>query len=94
MLSATLRRHALLLLVLSLFATAGGASPAAKDNGPVKGAEPAPTSFYGRAWHLLRALWANEGCHVDPNGGCGPAPAVTAPADTGCDVDPNGRCRF
>jgi hypothetical protein len=49
-----------------------------------------PASFLGRAWSFLTALWAKEGCHIDPNGRCR---IVTPQSDTGCNIDPNGRCK-
>lgn len=38
----------------------------------------------------LTFLWAAEGCTIDPNGHCLPAPA--AAGDNGCSIDPNGHC--
>src|SRR5262245_46231178 len=42
---------------------------------------------------FLAALWsivtAEEGCRMDPNGRCAPAPLQT---DEGCRMDPDGLC--
>lgn len=56
---------------------------------------PAPTravvswmDLLGRAWGSLQSLWQENGCSVDPSGGCAPQPST----DNGCSMDPNGRC--
>ncbi|HEX7185885.1 MAG TPA: hypothetical protein VF756_28935 [Thermoanaerobaculia bacterium] len=70
------RRLAVLVLSLALVAP-GGASAAV--TGPEPSREPA-ASFWG--W--LTALWAENGCHLDPDGCAG------AQGDNGCRADPNG----
>src|SRR6266849_7062028 len=95
--SPSRRRYAILLflLTLSLLAVpALAAGPAAHRARPAEAAEQLfQASFLGRAWNLLAALWAKEGCHIDPNGRCAPGPTVvppvTAQGDTGCNIDPN-----
>ncbi len=49
-----------------------------------------PLDIFARVWDSLAAIWAEEGCNLDPHGGCwnGPAPTV----DAGCNVDPHGGC--
>ena len=49
------------------------------------------TDFLGRLWGTLTGIWAEAGCIIDPNGGCGPASAVPG-TDAGCIADPNGGC--
>lgn len=49
--------------------------------------------FFRQLWDGLAAAWglsatADEGCGMDPYGGCAPAPQPDA--DAGCGVDPNG----
>ena len=40
-----------------------------------------------RLWSTVSALWAKEGCNIDPHGGC------TAPSTKeGCKLDPHGAC--
>jgi hypothetical protein len=41
-------------------------------------------------WHLLSPAWAaaDEGCGMDPSGGCRPAPVPQT--DAGCGMDPDG----
>jgi hypothetical protein len=47
----------------------------------------APPTLLDQVRAFLASLWSEEGCHLDPDGGCA-APRV----DTGCRIDPNGRC--
>ncbi len=39
-------------------------------------------------WDTLATTWGENGCWVDPNGGCAPLVEV----DNGCRVDPSGSC--
>jgi len=41
-------------------------------------------------WSFLTSAWNEEGCHIDPSGGCAPEPLPTT--DSGCRIDPDGRC--
>lgn len=45
----------------------------------------------GRAWGGLLSLWQENGCSVDPSGGCAPEQGGAQP-DNGCSLDPDGRC--
>jgi hypothetical protein len=102
MLSPSRRKAVLLLLlILALFATSGAwaASSPVRNERPSRVAAYDPASFLGRTWNLLAALWAKEGCQIDPDGRCVPhsAPAATVTTtqtDTGCQIDPDGRCHF
>ncbi len=52
-----------------------------------------PSRFLQPLWTLVSSLWgqpAQEGCGMDPNGRCLPAPQPTS--DIGCGMDPDGRC--
>ncbi|HEV7672595.1 MAG TPA: hypothetical protein VGS22_29095, partial [Thermoanaerobaculia bacterium] len=57
-------------------------------------------SLLGRLWGSLSAVWGEEGCIMDPNGGCRERSSV-APiegrrqitANEGCIMDPDGKCR-
>ena len=63
-----------------------------------------PGDLFSRLLRLLPGLWQKEGCIIDPNGRCAPAPidagctidpdgrCAPAAADAGCEIDPNGRC--
>src|SRR6188768_737458 len=44
-------------------------------------------TFLDQVWSLLTAAWSEEGCRMDPNGLCAPAPRT----DGGCIMDPDGR---
>lgn len=65
-------RKALIALTLTASLAAGG--PALLD----------------QVWSLLTSVWnpstADEGCGMDPDGRCRPAPQI----DEGCGMDPNG----
>jgi hypothetical protein len=39
-------------------------------------------------WGSLTAGWSEEGCKIDPHGGCAEPPTT----DSGCKIDPNGGC--
>jgi hypothetical protein len=73
-----------LLLAGALAAPAAWAAPV----GPLKAS---PFDLLAQLWSSLVALWAEEGCGIDPNGGCatGAPPPST---DIGCGLDPNGGC--
>jgi hypothetical protein len=43
-----------------------------------------------RLWGSLTAVWSEEGCGIDPNGGCGTGQPPTT--DSGCKLDPHGGC--
>jgi hypothetical protein len=55
---------------------------------------------FGRFLDFISAIWAEEGCIFDPNGGCRERQTVPAnpggrqiTANAGCEYDPDGRCR-
>jgi hypothetical protein len=50
-----------------------------------------------RLWSAFKALWADEGCTIDPDGArCASSPhgstTPVSPAPNGCTLDPDGRC--
>jgi hypothetical protein len=55
-----------------------------------------PWSAVVRLWSMLSNLWAENGCHIDPNGLCAPASGTGGgsgqgvSADNGCSIDPDG----
>jgi hypothetical protein len=61
------------LIVLSLTAAVAAGQP----------------EFLGQVWSLLKSVWSEVGCGMDPNGLCTPAPQT----DAGCIMDPNGGCK-
>jgi len=85
---------ALLVLVVSLvvsvpFARAGEpASPRAHGAAGFSSL----ADLLGRAWGSLVGLWMENGCIIDPNGGCAAGHADDAVSDNGCGLDPHGGC--
>jgi hypothetical protein len=80
------------ILVTVLVATVGAlpvwAEPHVTDEG--RPARLAAAGAFSQLWSLLTELWSEEGCIIDPYGGCG---AGSAPlGDAGCGLDPHGGC--
>ncbi len=82
---------ALTLLVLVLI-------PAPATAAPWPGGDSA-AGLFARFWGALSAIWSDEGCILDPNGGCRDRQNLTVDpgrsaitANIGCILDPNGRC--
>lgn len=87
----TLRRLAVLLILVAIPWTASAANPRSERNSKPAKAAPA-RSFLDHAWAFLVGAWTKEGCGIDPSGRCALATVPTDQADIGCGVDPNGRC--
>lgn len=53
-----------------------------------------PADLLTSLWSFLASAWSKNGCNLDPDGRCLPAPASssTTAGDNGCNVDPSGRC--
>jgi hypothetical protein len=51
------------------------------------------SSLFEQVWSFITSIWSEEGCRIDPNGGCAPEPMPTDDTDSGCHIDPNGGCR-
>lgn len=50
---------------------------------------------FARLWETILGIWApasDEGCMIDPHGGCRP-PAPAPASDEGCAMDPHGGCK-
>jgi hypothetical protein len=93
--SPTLRRTTLVLLLATLLTPPWAFAARSKAPSNPKAAAPAPFQLFSQTWSFLTSLWAEEGCHIDPDGRCLKSPVRTAPkvdTDTGCHLDPNGRC--
>ncbi len=74
--SRPLRAFACLVLCVAL------ATPTAR-------AEPWDAAGWLERWLAkIGSIWADNGCGLDPNGHCKPAPR-----DNGCSIDPNGLCK-
>ena len=64
-------------------------------------------SFFSDLWDVFSGAWGDNGCWVDPDGGCRDSAqrdngCILDPsgdggdsswAENGCEFDPNGRCR-
>jgi len=78
------------LLVLSFLAapTLAAASPAPQTSGLAAG--------LSSLWSWVLGLWGEEGCYIDPHGGCragvSSVPSAQDQVDTGCYIDPHGGC--
>jgi len=76
--------------LLFLLATATAFAPGAWG-APLQEPRGAGThNVFARLWETLTAIWAAEGCMMDPHGNCGLTQAPTA--DAGCAMDPHGGC--
>jgi hypothetical protein len=83
------------LLVLILLMTV----PSVQAAGPreeVNAGRSGPTALVswgvlGELWDVLSSAWSENGCWLDPSGGCSPSQA-TADSDNGCRLDPSGGC--
>lgn len=71
----------LLLLVLSV--------------SPVRAEEPKSSlvDLLSQAWGGLVSFWMENGCIIDPSGGCTAGQADAPQTDNGCIIDPDGHCR-
>lgn len=87
------RRNLAALLLAATLLVPGAASAAPRSSAELHPASPA---LLTRFWSLLAALWADEGCIIDPNGGrcAGKTTVPTSPdlLNEGCGLDPSGRC--
>jgi hypothetical protein len=87
----SLSRLACGLLVFAFLAvpTLATASPAPQASGLAAG--------ISSLWSWLAGLWVDEGCYIDPHGGCragtSSVPSVPDQVDEGCYIDPYGGCR-
>jgi len=92
---STFRRIPLVLLLAALLTAPSAFAARLKAPAAPKAAEPVPFQLFSQAWSFFTSLWAEEGCHIDPNGRCLTSTVLTAPpahSDEGCNLDPNGRC--
>ena len=85
MVRSYLPKAALLLVLILLLATpVAQAAERGTPKSPVAGLP----GLIVQAWDFLTRIWAENGCGIDPSGGCAPEPT----ADNGCRIDPDGRC--
>jgi len=92
MLTASMRRTAIPLLLLTLLVTPWAASASGPQTDSPRSArtieEP---SLLIRALSFLESLWSNTDCHINPWGQCAKEPA-SVQTKAGCNIDPWGRC--
>ena len=91
-----LRRKIAILALAAVLALpwAAAAAPQARHQPAV------PAGLVHQLWTALAAFWGagvilDDGCKMDPSGGCVTGNAVPAPLitpDDGCKMDPNGGC--
>ncbi len=85
---------ALALVVALSLPSAMAASPLAAAGAPLLRTPAAGSTAITRLWSWLAPWWPDNGCSLDPNGGCAsiaPVPPVR-PSNCGS-ADPDGRCR-
>ncbi|HYU31134.1 MAG TPA: hypothetical protein VEW48_03145 [Thermoanaerobaculia bacterium] len=92
--SSSRRKIGVLLVAAVLLApwTAAAEPGAWKDPSGTQ----APWGLLAQLWNAVAALWGDNGCSMDPNGGCAidsATPAPTENLDEGCKIDPFGGCR-
>jgi hypothetical protein len=90
MLTASLRRTAVLVSLIAVCTTSGLSAAAGLQNG---GARPvlATTEFLDRVLSFLRPH-LEAGCKLDPDGRCHTNKAQPPHTKAGCHIDPDGRC--
>jgi hypothetical protein len=93
MVRLTARSILLVLILLMTVPSVQAAGPREEVNAGRSGPT-APVSWgvLVELWDVLSSAWSDNGCWVDPSGGCSPSQA-TAGSDNGCLVDPSGGCR-
>jgi len=78
---STLRKVAVLLLLAAFLAAPwASAGPRTERSRPAR----TETALLSHAWTFLESLWNKTGCHIDPSGGCVPAPPAAPAGYTGC----------
>ena len=88
-------RFNLRLRITALVLAAVLAVPWVAAAAPGVGRQPAGLGLLQQLWSGLTHFWGDDGCKMDPSGGCATGSAVSAPAitpDSGCKMDPDGRC--
>lgn len=85
-------RQTLMLLVLGLALTVSTASAADMESPQARQAGQSSPDFLERLWQLFTGLWSDEGCRLDPLGGCsaGSEQPPGSDSDAGGHMDPLG----
>ena len=82
-------RSRLVRILLLLLIAASLCTPAWAEPGRFS-TETSLFDVFARLWEAFNAVWSEEGCKLDPHGGCGTSQPPTS--DSGCKLDPNGGC--
>jgi hypothetical protein len=92
MTTPSLRRNALLFLLIAVLAAPWPATASPQKPRVAPAAAPSSFDFLSRSWAFLQSFWSEEGCRIDPNGRCLTGNNPKADTDTGCRLDPDGHC--
>ena len=93
-------RLALRLRITALVLAAALAVPCAVAAAPAPKHPKADAGLLQQLWTALAGFWGagvtpDDGCKMDPSGGCAPRtslPASPITPDSGCKMDPSGGC--
>jgi hypothetical protein len=96
MLTVSLRRKIVLLLLVAVLATPWASAASLLPESPRVAQALDSISLVGSVWRLLRSAWNEAGCRIDPDGRCVKEGCMIDPngsrAKAGCRIDPNGLC--
>lgn len=89
------RSFAVLLLVLLLVPAALQAAEPQRNVEPLQNRSAALSAWdeLARLWSVLTGSQTDNGCILDPSGGCLPRQGATSGFDNGCILEPDGGCR-
>jgi hypothetical protein len=90
-------RSLVVLVSLCLFLGGSVASAAEAPSAPAGREAGGMARILDHLGALLKAVWENEACDIDPFGRCSPNAGagegpLTPSTDEGCDIDPWGGC--
>jgi hypothetical protein len=96
MLTVSLRRKTVLLLLVAVLATPWASAASLQPEGPRVTQALDSVPLFGPVWRMLQNAWAKAGCMIDPDGRCVKEGCMIDPdgrcAKAGCRLDPDGRC--
>jgi hypothetical protein len=95
MLTATLRRTTILLLLMAFLAApwASAAGIRSESPNPERVVELTSWDFLDGVWSFLQSVLSKSGCSANPDGLCTSDTTQPPPqAKTGCHIDPTGQC--
>jgi hypothetical protein len=96
MLTVSLRRKIVLLLLVAVLATPWASAASLLPESPRVAQALDSVPLVGSVWRMLRSVLHEAGCRIDPDGRCATSPPAKNPpppqTKIGCMIDPNGRC--